>query len=71
MERPNLDQTEAGDGVSILRRLKSRQMLLLIALHEVKSLRKAAARTILSLPLHPGMTDEQARLVAAAVRELS
>jgi dTDP-3-amino-3,4,6-trideoxy-alpha-D-glucose transaminase len=32
---------------------------------------EAAARAILSLPLHPGMTDEQARLVAAAVRELS
>ena len=32
---------------------------------------EAAARSILSLPLHPGMTDEQARHVAAAVRELS
>jgi dTDP-3-amino-3,4,6-trideoxy-alpha-D-glucose transaminase len=32
---------------------------------------EAAARSILSLPLHPGMTDEQARRVAAAVRELS
>jgi dTDP-4-amino-4,6-dideoxygalactose transaminase len=32
---------------------------------------EAAARSILSLPLHPGMTDEQARFVAAAVRELS
>ena len=50
MERPNLDQTEAGDGVSILRRLKSRQMLLLIALHEVKSLRKAAAMLNMTQP---------------------
>jgi dTDP-4-amino-4,6-dideoxygalactose transaminase len=32
---------------------------------------EAAARAILSLPLHPGMTDEQARFVAASVRELS
>src|ERR1700750_2643679 len=37
---PDLDHPQAGDGVSILRRLKSRQMLLLIALHQVKSLRK-------------------------------
>ena len=50
VERPNLDQTEAGDGVSILRRLKSRQMLLLIALHEVKSLRKAAAMLNMTQP---------------------
>jgi dTDP-4-amino-4,6-dideoxygalactose transaminase len=32
---------------------------------------EAAARSILSLPLHPGMTDEQVRFVAASVRELS
>ena len=32
---------------------------------------EAAAREILSLPLHPGMTDDEARFVAAAVRELS
>jgi len=32
---------------------------------------EAAAGEILSLPLHPGMTDEQARFVAASVRELS
>jgi len=32
---------------------------------------EAAAREILSLPLHPGMTDDDARFVAAAVRELS
>jgi dTDP-4-amino-4,6-dideoxygalactose transaminase len=32
---------------------------------------EAAARAILSLPLHPGMSDEQAHEVAAAVRELS
>lgn len=50
MESPNLDQTEAGDGVSILRRLKSRQMLLLIALYEVKSLRKAAAMLNMTQP---------------------
>jgi DNA-binding transcriptional LysR family regulator len=50
VERPTLDQTEAGGGVSILRRLKSRQMLLLIALHEVKSLRKAAAMLNMTQP---------------------
>jgi DNA-binding transcriptional LysR family regulator len=50
VESPNLDQTEAGDGVSILRRLKSRQMLLLIALYEVKSLRKAAAMLNMTQP---------------------
>jgi dTDP-3-amino-3,4,6-trideoxy-alpha-D-glucose transaminase len=32
---------------------------------------EAAAREILSLPLHPRMTDDDARFVAAAVRELS
>jgi dTDP-4-amino-4,6-dideoxygalactose transaminase len=32
---------------------------------------EAGAREILSLPLHPGMTDDDARFVAAAVRELS
>jgi dTDP-4-amino-4,6-dideoxygalactose transaminase len=32
---------------------------------------EAAAREILSLPLHPGMTDDDARFVAASVRELS
>jgi dTDP-4-amino-4,6-dideoxygalactose transaminase len=32
---------------------------------------ETAAREILSLPLHPGMTDDDARLVAASVRELS
>ena len=32
---------------------------------------EAAAREILSLPLHPGMTDDDARYVAASVRELS
>jgi dTDP-4-amino-4,6-dideoxygalactose transaminase len=32
---------------------------------------EAAAREIVSLPLHHGMTDEQARFVAASVRELS
>jgi DNA-binding transcriptional LysR family regulator len=50
VERPHLDQTEAGDSVSILRRLKSRQMLLLIALYEVKSLRKAAAMLNMTQP---------------------
>ena len=32
---------------------------------------EAAAGQILSLPLHPGMTDDDARYVAASVRELS
>jgi dTDP-4-amino-4,6-dideoxygalactose transaminase len=32
---------------------------------------EAAAREILSLPLHPGMTDDDVRYVAASVRELS
>jgi dTDP-3-amino-3,4,6-trideoxy-alpha-D-glucose transaminase len=32
---------------------------------------EAGAREILSLPLHPGMTDDDARSVAASVRELS
>jgi dTDP-3-amino-3,4,6-trideoxy-alpha-D-glucose transaminase len=32
---------------------------------------EAAASEILSLPLHPGMTDEDARFVAASVRESS
>src|SRR6478672_2615392 len=50
VELPNLDQPQVGDGVSILRRLKSRQMLLLIALHQVKSLRKAAAMLNMTQP---------------------
>ena len=32
---------------------------------------EAAAREVLSLPLHPEMTDDQVRAVAAAVRELA
>jgi dTDP-4-amino-4,6-dideoxygalactose transaminase len=32
---------------------------------------EAGAREILSLPLHPGMTDDDVRSVAASVRELS
>jgi DNA-binding transcriptional LysR family regulator len=50
VELPNLHRPQAGDGVSILRRLKSRQMLLLIALHQVKSLRKAAAMLNMTQP---------------------
>ena len=46
----NLDQIDAGDSVSILKRLKSRQMLLLIALHEARSLRKAAATLNMTQP---------------------
>jgi DNA-binding transcriptional LysR family regulator len=50
LERPNLDSLEAGDGISILRRLKSRQMLLLLALHEARSLRKAASMLNMTQP---------------------
>ena len=50
MERQNLDRIEAGDGVSILKRLKSRQMLLLLALHESRSLRRAASQLNMTQP---------------------
>lgn len=50
MERPNRDHVEVGDGISILKRLKSRQMLLLLALHELRSLRKAAASLNMTQP---------------------
>jgi DNA-binding transcriptional LysR family regulator len=50
LERQNLDRIEAGDGVSILKRLKSRQMLLLLALHESRSLRRAASQLNMTQP---------------------
>src|SRR5450631_3885935 len=40
----------SSDGVAILKRLKSRQMLLLIALQEMRSLRKAAASLNMTQP---------------------
>jgi DNA-binding transcriptional LysR family regulator len=50
LERPNRDQIEARDGIGILKRLKSRQLLLLLALHEARSLRKAAASLNMTQP---------------------
>jgi DNA-binding transcriptional LysR family regulator len=49
---PNLDSLEAshGHGLSILKRLKSRQLLLLLALHETRSLRRAASALSMTQP---------------------
>lgn len=45
-----LEPIESGPGIGILKRLKSRQMLLLLALHELRSLRKAAAMLNMTQP---------------------
>ncbi len=45
-----MERIESDRGVSILKRLKSRQMLLLLAVHELRSLRKAAASLNMTQP---------------------
>jgi DNA-binding transcriptional LysR family regulator len=49
-EDQTLDHIESDHGIGILKRLKSRQMLLLLALQEVRSLRKAAASLNMTQP---------------------
>jgi DNA-binding transcriptional LysR family regulator len=45
-----MERIETDRGVSILKRLKSRQMLLLLAVHELRSLRKAAVSLNMTQP---------------------
>jgi DNA-binding transcriptional LysR family regulator len=58
-----LSSIEAGEAVAILKRLKSRQILLLLALHEVRSLRKAAASLNMTQPTATKLLQDLERIV--------
>jgi DNA-binding transcriptional LysR family regulator len=58
-----LSSIESGEAVGILKRLKSRQILLLLALHEARSLRKAAASLNMTQPTATKLLQDLERIV--------
>jgi DNA-binding transcriptional LysR family regulator len=58
-----LSSIESGEAVAILKRLKSRQILLLLALHEARSLRKAAAALHMTQPTATKLLQDLERIV--------
>jgi DNA-binding transcriptional LysR family regulator len=60
-------RSDFGDGLAVLKRLKSRQLLLLIALAEAKSLRKAAAELGMAQPAATKLLQDLERTVGFAL----
>ena len=58
-----MERTESEPGINILKRLKSRQMLLLLALHELRSLRKAAASLNMTQPTATKLLQDLERIL--------
>jgi DNA-binding transcriptional LysR family regulator len=58
-----LSSIESAEAVAILKRLKSRQILLLLALHEARSLRKAAASLNMTQPTATKLLQDLERIV--------
>ena len=69
MESRPTARTEPGDSLSVLKRLKSRQLPLLIALAEAKSLRKAAAELGMTQPAATKLLQDLERTIGFALFE--
>ena len=69
MESRSAARSDFGDGLTVLKRLKSRQLLLLIALAEAKSLRKAAASLGMTQPAATKLLQDLERALGFALFE--
>ena len=69
MESRPAARSDFGDGLTVLKRLKSRQLLLLIALAEAKSLRRAAAELGMTQPAATKLLQDLERTLGFSLFE--